>query len=513
MASAAASVADAVQEAILAALADAPEGAGVIEDTARLSVPDAPQPLDQQVVLGVLKRLEAHGAALHEAREEEVWVLTEEGAGVAEKGSHEARFYALVDAGGAPTAVADVVAALGEAIGNIGLGKAFAKKWVSKAGDDAVVRAVPAVADTTAEELRALVRGETLPEATLRELRKRRLVGREKRVSFRVLRGPSYARTLARAATDLTADMLAGRAWERTSFKAYNYDAAGLPTAGGALHPLLKVREEFRQLFLEMGFSEMPTNRFVESSFWNFDALFQPQHHPSRDAHDTFFLAAPARCGPLPDDYALRVQETHETGGASGSLGHRCSWSPDEARKNILRTHTTAVSSRMLQALGEACARGEAFRPAKLFSIDRVFRNETLDATHLAEFHQIEGLVADRGLTLGDLVGMLRAFFARLGMTRLRFKPAFNPYTEPSMEVFALHPGLGRWIEVGNSGVFRPEMLVPMGLPADVSVIAWGLSLERPTMIKYGISNIRDLFGHKVDLAIVQANPICRLDK
>ena len=158
-------------------------------------------------------------------------------------------------------------------------------------------------------------------------------------------------------------------------------------------------------------------------------------------------------------------------------------------------------------------AQEKEFHPAKYFSIDRVFRNETLDATHLAEFHQIEGVMADYDLSLGDLIGVLDAFFKKLGMDELRFKPAFNPYTEPSMEIFAFHKGLKRWIEVGNSGVFRPEMLLPMGLPPNVSVIAWGVSLERPTMIKYGIDNIRDLCGHKVDLDMVNKNPICRLDK
>ena len=142
----------------------------------------------------------------------------------------------------------------------------------------------------------------------------------------------------------------------------------------------------------------------------------------------------------------------------------------------------------------------EGFKPQKYFSIDRVFRNEAVDRTHLAEFHQVEGVVCDRNLSLGHLMGVIRAFFERIGMPTLRFKPAFNPYTEPSMEIFSYHPGLGKWVEVGNSGVFRPEMLRPMGLPDDVTVIAWGLSLERPTMILYGIDNIRDLFGHKVDL-------------
>ena len=133
-----------------------------------------------------------------------------------------------------------------------------------------------------------------------------------------------------------------------------------------------------------------------------------------------------------------------------------------------------------------------------------------MDATHLCEFHQVEGLVADRNLTLGNLIGTIKTFFEKIGITQVRFKPAYNPYTEPSMEIFGYHPELKKWTEIGNSGMFRPEMLRPMGLPEDVRVIAWGLSLERPTMIKYKIENIRDLFGHKADINAQRAAPIAR---
>eukprot|EP00803_Ostreobium_quekettii_P011003 evm.model.scf_119EXC.21 EVM.evm.TU.scf_119EXC.21 scf_119EXC:126863-130102(-) len=267
----------------------------------------------------------------------------------------------------------------------------------------------------------------------------------------------------------------------------------------------MKVRTQFRKIFTQMGFEEMPSNQYVESSFWNFDALFQPQQHPARDAHDTFFLTNPATSSNFPPDYMERVKTTHESGGY-GSRGYEYHWKLAEAEKNVLRTHTTAVSSRMLYKIGQ-----EGFRPVKYFSIDRVYRNEAIDRTHLAEFHQIEGLVCDKGLSLGDLIGTLHQFFTRLGLKQIRFKPAYNPYTEPSMEIFSYSEQLGKWIEVGNSGMFRPEMLRPMGLPEDVSVIAWGLSLERPTMILYGIDNIRDLFGHGVSLETVKKNPICRL--
>ncbi|XP_035294278.1 phenylalanine--tRNA ligase alpha subunit-like [Cricetulus griseus] len=272
------------------------------------------------------------------------------------------------------------------------------------------------------------------------------------------------------------------------------------------LHPLLKVRSQFRQIFLEMGFTEMPMDNFIENS-WNVDGLFQPQQHPACDQHDAFFLKDPAEALQLPMDYVQRVKWTHSQG-SYGSQGYKYTWKLEEARKNLLRTHSTAASARTLYSL----AQKKPFTPAKYFSIDRVFRNETLDATHLAEFHQIEGVIASHGLTLGHLMGVLREFFTKLGITQLLFKPAYNPYTQPSMEVFSYHQSLKKWVEVGSSEVFRPEMLLPMGLPKNVSVIAWGLSLERPTMIKYGINNIRELVGNKVNTQMVYDSPVCSLD-
>lgn len=149
-------------------------------------------------------------------------------------------------------------------------------------------------------------------------------------------------------------------------------------------------------------------------------------------------------------------------------------------------------------------------RPAKYFSIDKVFRNEAVDATHLAEFHQVEGVIANWDLSLGDGMGFLEYFYGQLGIKPLRFKPAYNPYTEPSMEIFGYHQGLKKWIEIGNSGVFRPEVTQALGLPERLRVYGFGLSVERPTMIKYGLKNIRDLVGHKVDLKFIQENQAVR---
>lgn len=143
------------------------------------------------------------------------------------------------------------------------------------------------------------------------------------------------------------------------------------------------------------------------------------------------------------EQYFQDVKKVHQEG-AFGSIGYRYPWSEDECLRLVLRTHTTAVSTWVLHRLSEDP------RPARYFSIDRVFRNETVDATHLAEFHQIEGVIADFGLTLGGLMRFLEDFFSKMGIENLRFKPAYNPYTEPSMEIFGYHVGLGKWVEVST---------------------------------------------------------------
>jgi len=354
---------------------------------------------------------------------------------------------------------------------------------------------------------------EQLSDEDASRLKKRKLIEVKTVKYFVVTKGEDFALELKdTGATDLTHEALRSGKWKEQTFKPYNFAAKGKPTDGGYMHPLLKVRSEFRKIFLELGFQEMTTNRFVESSFWNFDALFQPQQHPARDAHDTFFTSEPKNCLSIPEEYMERVKKVHEEGGY-GSVGYRYDWSLDVSKTNLLRTHTTAVSSRILYDVAQKYKETGVFTPHKFFSIDRVFRNETTDETHLCEFHQVEGMVIDRGLSLGDMIGLFSQFFAKIGITDLRFKPAYNPYTEPSMEIFGFHPQLGKWTEIGNSGMFRPEMLEPMGLPSDVVVLAWGLSLERPTMILYGINHIQHLMGHTVEVSMTRDYPICQLDK
>lgn len=493
-----------VETAVLAELHDA----GEIADSDHLAQKLG---LTHDALVPTIKSLDSYEMIHAKDLKHSRLVLTDEAKPFLSAGTPEAQLFSIIDADGSQ--LSELEARLPAGVAHLGFRQAMQRRWIKTekgSKDLKVFRQVESIEDTVLQQLHDVNNGQAVDKATADALKKRRLVSPETWTTYRLTKGPKFALERKRQPTDLTTEMLQKGTWKDTAFKAYNFAALGLPTAGGHLHPLLKVRSQFRKIFTQMGFEEMPTNNYVENSFWNFDALFQPQQHPARDAHDTFFLTKPERTPieKLPADYVERVRQTHERGGY-GSTGYGYYWKTSEAEKNLLRTHTTAVSSRMLYRLAQT--QKDGFKPAKYFSIDRVFRNEAIDRTHLAEFHQIEGVICDRGVTLGDLIGTLHLFFSRLGLPKLRFKPAYNPYTEPSMEIFSYSEELGKWMEVGNSGVFRPEMLRPMGLPEDVNVIAWGLSLERPTMILYGINNIRDLFGHKVSLSMVRKNPVCRL--
>ncbi|KAK4991027.1 Phenylalanyl-tRNA synthetase, beta subunit, cytoplasmic [Elasticomyces elasticus] len=512
-----------------------------LETTAPFST-DSELDASQSEVKAALDRLASRSMVAYETKDTEQVLLTDEGQTICDQGSHEFKVWDAVTRKG-KIAVKDLAAAVGAESAKVGQGKAFQAKWIKKEGDSLVPIAAD-VQDTTRSVLQEAQSTRSIKDSkVLSDFKKRKLVKTEKIISYRVEKGPKYAKEIPVEFTDLTVDMVNDGSWETANFKPYNFRALGAPQEGGALHPLNKVREEFRKIFLFQGFTEMPTGRFVDSGFWNFDALFVPQQHPARDLQDTFYVADPPEADlprmDLVADRALaemeaaskqeelsdaeadpsieskrvnyaqyyeNVKAVHQNG-AFGSIGYRYPFSDAETRRLVLRTHTTAVSTYCLYRLAQNP------RPAKYFSIDRVFRNETVDVTHLAEFHQVEGVIADYGLTLGGLMAFLASFFAQLGISDLKFKPAYNPYTEPSMEVFGWHEGLGKLIEIGNSGMFRPEMLEPMGLPKDLRCYGFGLSLERPTMIRYGVSNIRELLGHKVDVDFIERNPAVRLDK
>nr|WCZ58386.1 phenylalanine--tRNA ligase alpha subunit [Paratrimastix eleionoma] len=450
--------------------------------------------LEHNDVVRVLKSLEQSSVvALSELTKEE-WRLTQEGEEIKTNGSHEVILFNHIPEDGK----------LQKEVENKHAWAFCVKKGVVEirktADGPRMFKKEGALwgADETQTLLQHL---DVLAPSEKKDLSKRKLIEKIIIRPFKVAKGVRFGEPIKKEEPMLTKEMLARGTYSDVNFKPLNFDAVSTHPIGGHLHPLMKVRSMFRRIFLCLGYQEMPTSRFVESSFWNFDALFQPQAHPCRDMHDTFFLSDPSTTLRVPESLVQRVKEMHEHGG-EGSLGWRYDWKMTEATKNIMRTHTTAISAHMLSQVKSL--------PAKYFSIDRVFRNETLDATHLAEFHQVEGLVVAKGLSLTHLMGVFTQFFARLGLTQLRFRPTYNPYTEPSMEILAFHPALQRWVEIGNSGVLRPEVVKPLLTidSEDVTAIAWGLSLERPTMILYGIDNIRSLFGPRMNLSTIEQNPI-----
>ncbi|TVY17949.1 Phenylalanine--tRNA ligase alpha subunit [Lachnellula arida] len=473
---------------------------------------------------GALDRLGSRSMITYETIDREEAILEAEAVGIAESGSHEARVWEALRKNKEGLTGAELEAAVGDKnVVKVGQGKAFKLKWVGKGKDGRLAALVDSIKDDTREQLQIIQKTRTHWDPKIvTDLKKRKLVKMQKVISFKIHKGPKYALEIVKEETDLTADMLASGAWKTATFKPYNFKSLGADQNAGALHPLNKVRHEFRQIFFEMGFEEMPTNRYVETGFWNFDALFVPQQHPARDLQDTFYISDPKTADkPHAEDaddkgdyesYWKNVQEVHQEG-KYGSIGYRYPWAEDESLRLVLRTHTTAISTAMLHKLASQKGPDGRPPPARYFSIDRVFRNETVDATHLAEFHQVEGVIADYGLSLGGLMEFMEIFFKKMGIEDLRFKPAYNPYTEPSMEIFSFHRGLNKLVEIGNSGMFRPEMLESMGLPKDMRVFGWGLSLERPTMIKYKVNNIRELLGHKVDLSFIERNPAVRLEK
>ncbi|KAB8302269.1 hypothetical protein EYC80_005710 [Monilinia laxa] len=476
-------------------------------------------------VKSALDRLGSRSMITYETIDREEAILEAEGEEIAANGSHEARVFEALRKAVDGLTISELEAAVGDKnVVKVGQGKAFKSKWIAKGKEGKLVASsTDPIEDTTREQLQVIQKTRAHPDNNvIKDLKKRKLVKTQKVISYKISKGPKFALEMVKEETDLTADMLASGAWKTAAFKPYNFKSLGAVQNSGALHPLNKVRHEFRQIFFEMGFEEMPTNNFVETGFWNFDALFVPQQHPARDLQDTFYISDPKTADkPRAESekdkadyeaYWKNVQEVHQEG-KYGSIGYRYPWAADESLRLVLRTHTTATSTAMLHKLAQKKGPDGRPPPARYFSIDRVFRNETVDATHLAEFHQVEGVIADYGLSLGGLMEFMEIFFNKMGLEDLRFKPAYNPYTEPSMEIFSYHKGLGKLVEIGNSGMFRPEMLEAMGLPKDMKVFGWGLSLERPTMIKYKVNNIRELLGHKVDLGFIERNPAVRLDK
>jgi phenylalanyl-tRNA synthetase alpha chain len=290
----------------------------------------------------------------------------------------------------------------------------------------------------------------------------------------------------------LTRDQIISGEWKNLNLRRYNVAKLPKKVCPGKIHPYQRIIAEMREILLEMGFEEL-YGGIVQQSFWNFDALFQPQDHPAREMQDTFYLRETL---PLPPGYE-KVKAMHESGGETSSTGWGGVWTEEKAEQCVLRTHTTSVS---IQHLAK-----NPNPPVKAFCIGRVYRRETIDTTHLAEFEQLEGIVMDEGVTFGNLLGILREFYHRMGFEGVRFKPSYYPYTEPSLDAEVYVEGIG-WIEMGGAGVFREEVTAPLGI--NYPVLAWGLGVSRIAMLRLGLKDLRYL--HRSDVAFLRETPALR---
>ena len=334
----------------------------------------------------VLSSLVSQNYIVINARDHSRMQVSAEGEQYAAAGSPEYQLWSLLPSDLSAVSQKSLEDRLPKGMFQLGVNQCMARKWLAFEGDKKlgmIKRAQAQVTDEAAQGLAKCVAGQidSVDKALLDTLKKRGLLSTVAWKTYSISRGPSFARVRKLLATDLTMDMLKGDKWKEMDFKEYNFNAAGEELSHGALHPLMKVRAAFRQIFCEMGFEEMNTSNYVESSFWNFDTLFQPQQHPARDAHDTFFIHAPAKTLTLPEEYLKATQQMHQTGG-HGSIGYRYDWKREESEKNILRTHTTACSSRMLYQLSQG-----PFTPRRYFSIDRVRQQQREQAERGEETH------------------------------------------------------------------------------------------------------------------------------
>jgi phenylalanyl-tRNA synthetase alpha chain len=320
-------------------------------------------------------------------------------------------------------------------------------------------------------------------------LLKRGLLQETEEVSYRISLTPEGTALAARGVEireetgTLSRDQIISGGWKELNLRRYTVEKLPRRIYPGKIHPYQRLIEEMRQILLQMGFEEI-YGGIVQSAFWNFDALFQPQDHPAREMQDTFYLGEQVCLPPVFE----KVRDMHLHGGTTSSAGWGGTWSEQKASQCVLRTHSTSLTIRHLADHPDP--------PVKAFSISRVYRREAIDPTHLPEFEQLEGIVMDEGANFSHLLGFLKEFYTRMGFAGVRFRPGYFPYTEPSVEPEVYVPALG-WVEMGGAGIFREEVTAPLGL--EHPVLAWGLGVSRIAMLRLGLTDLRLLYRSDIE--------------
>jgi len=287
---------------------------------------------------------------------------------------------------------------------------------------------------------------------------------------------------------ELTPEII--KEWKRNKkFRRYDIFSNVPRIYGGKRHFVNEAIEYGKRIWLDLGFKEM-TGKKTITSFWNFDALFTPQDHPARELHDTLFIKN--KEGLLTNKKMLSKVKTSAETGINNSRGWNCIWKEDEAKRVLLRTHTTCLSVQTLSKLKEENL------PAKYFAIGKCFRNETVDWSHGFEFNQTEGIVIDENANFRNLIGYLKEFAKKMGFEKIRFRPHYFPYTEPSLEGDIWDEERKQWVEVFAAGIFRPEVTEPLfGKP--IPVLAWGPGFDRLIMKLFEIKDMRELYKNNLN--------------
>ncbi len=285
----------------------------------------------------------------------------------------------------------------------------------------------------------------------------------------------------------LTQDLLESGAWKKSTFRAYNVKSRPARLIPGRRNPYVQFLESVKDKLVSLGFEEFDGG-LVETEFWNGDALFMPQFHAARDIHDVYYVADPTRAKSVEEPYLSRVAGVHENGGSTGSRGWNYGFDRDFTKRLVLRSQGTVLSARQLP---------KAKVPGKYFGIARCFRYDKVDATHLSDFYQTEGIVLGDEVNLRTLLGFLEMFAVEVaGAKEVKYVPGYFPFTEPSVEIHIKHPVLG-WFELGGAGIFRPEVTEPLGI--NVPVLAWGIGIDRMALMALSLNDLRELFSYDIE--------------
>lgn len=290
----------------------------------------------------------------------------------------------------------------------------------------------------------------------------------------------------------LTPAMLKEGSWKQKTFRSYNVALPPARVPLGRAHPYAQFLRAVKDKLVGLGFTEFDGS-LVETEFWNSDALFMPQFHAARDIHDVYYVDEPKYAKDLPQPHLDNVAKEHEAGGISGSRGWNYSFDKNFTKRLILRSQGTALSAKALPT---------ASVPGKYFGVLRVFRHDQVDATHLSDFYQTEGIILGDDVSLKTLLGLLKIFAEEFAQAEeVKYVPGYFPFTEPSVEVHIKHPRIG-WMELGGSGIFRPEVTRPLGVTTKVA--AWGIGVDRMATMQMNINDLRDLFSFDLEQTIAR---------